>query len=740
MTLNLIKSIILLGVAAVLSACGGGGSGGGSSSTGSSTAATPNILFVILDDVGIDQMTSFGYGGPVPPNLPNIDAIASSGVRFRNTWSMPECSPGRAAAFVGRYPLRTNTYSALGTYDLANSQMSPYDMTLPKMLKQANYESAMFGKFHLAGPDNNQAGNGTPMQLGWDYFYGWIYGGPTGIDTTAGGGAPTGTSYSCGFVPSAAAGGADRGACYQPDNSCKQIVGLNIHGDVPGKQCLQSGGILVPNASCQQTPPSTLNFTKGSGYYVSPLVINSAEGGVQAIPNTDPRNRGYRTVIETQAAIDWIKSRSSSKPWMATLSFSASHTPYQQPPGSLVKGGAGDDLSCTSLLQQKTIFNKMTEAADTEFGRLLVETGLARRKPDGSLAYDPKASNTVIVIVGDNGSFANNVKQPFDLTRAKSTAYQTGVWVPMIVAGPMVVRPDRDVEHMTNMVDVFQMFGEIAGIDVKKAVPRTIDSAPLLPYLTNVNQTSIRTLNFTQGSYNIQANGQRNGACLVSTMLGNTVLQTVCTQSIFDKGPCEDNAGVWWGPGYTDSSVITPSQVSTAPSSTDGYRTCWQVNQSQFKRGLPLTTIAAETVAAVRNDRYKLVRNTVQVYNSGTDTGGPVTSDEFYQIDQATPTPKIDKADLNLMTTQSTWSAAIRINYERLLVSLTNILNSQPPCPGDANMDGVVDGYDISVWERFVRWAKSSVADFNFDGLTNNTDLQTIGTNRGACAKSTSVY
>jgi hypothetical protein len=106
----------------------------------------------------------------------------------------------------------------------------------------------MFGKFHLAGPDNNQAGNGTPLQLGWDYFYGWIRGGPAGLDTTAGGVAPTGT-YSCGFVPSAVAGGADRGACYQPDNSCKVITGVNADGDVAGKQCMQSGGILVPNAT-----------------------------------------------------------------------------------------------------------------------------------------------------------------------------------------------------------------------------------------------------------------------------------------------------------------------------------------------------------------------------------------------------------------------------------------------------------------------------------------------------------
>ena len=54
----------------------------------------PNILFVIMDDVGVDQMRSFGYGGPVAPKMPVIDTIANNGVRFRNTWSMPECSPG----------------------------------------------------------------------------------------------------------------------------------------------------------------------------------------------------------------------------------------------------------------------------------------------------------------------------------------------------------------------------------------------------------------------------------------------------------------------------------------------------------------------------------------------------------------------------------------------------------------------------------------------------------------------
>lgn len=82
-----------------------------------------------MDDVGIDQMAVFGYGGATPAQLPNINAVAASGVRFRNAWSMPECSPGRAAMFLGRYPVRSNIYQAIGPNDLANSQISPYDTT-----------------------------------------------------------------------------------------------------------------------------------------------------------------------------------------------------------------------------------------------------------------------------------------------------------------------------------------------------------------------------------------------------------------------------------------------------------------------------------------------------------------------------------------------------------------------------------------------------------------------------------
>jgi hypothetical protein len=664
--------------------------------------------------------------------LPNIDAVAHAGVRFRNTWSMPECSPGRAAFFVGRYPLRTGINQAIGPQDLATSQLSPYDTTTPKLLKKANYESAMFGKFHLAGPENNEAENSTPAVLGWDHFYGWVGGLPGSIDTTAGGVAMDGT-YMCGFVPgrSFAATGANTGACYKPDNTCSVITRTSPAEDAPGLQCLDAGGILVPDATCG-TPPASLDFNRLNGYYVSPLVIID-NGSVEEVPLTDARARGYRTRIETDAAINWINSRSSNKPWMATVSYSAAHTPWQQPPKSLLAGHVGplDHLTCSgAAIQTRAIQDRMTEALDTEFGRLLVETGIATRNPDGSLNYDPKASNTIIAIVGDNGSLASAVKRPFDFTRAKGTAYQTGVWDPLIIAGPQVVQPNREVDHMVNTVDLFQFFGELAGLDVHKEVPRTVDSVGILPYLTDPGQGSLRTINFTMGGLNQQANGGRNGPCVISGS---------CTVIPTSKSVCEDNEGVWWGAGYTSDDVI-----DTDPEGA-GYLTCAAVNEAIYnttKDESKMLTLVPESSVAIRNERYKLVRNTSVDYvpNKGYQSE---TVEELFEINQAAPRPLLDTDGSSLLPATTPEIQAV---YDDLRKKLDLILASNPDCPGDGNMDGVVNGQDLSNWARIANaWKKSSVYDFvtgQFrDGKTDNLDEAVIQANLGkTCARTYSLY
>lgn len=731
--------------ALLLGACSDGGSSSGAHSRTPAGYApipvpddggqkAPNILFVIMDDVGIDQMESFGYGGLTPPPMPNINAVAQAGLKFRNTWSLPECSPGRAAFFTGRYPLRTNMYQALGPNDLAVSQLSSYDMTAPKLLKQANYESAMFGKFHLAGPEHNEAGHGTPSALGWDYFYGWVGGLPGSIDTSAGGAYAPG-EHSCGFYPHHFAG-----ACYYADNRCEDMPARPVKQDSGGLQCLSQGGIFVDRQSCGDPLPAStvLNFDKENAYYVSPLVIID-NGKVEQVPLSDSRARGYRTTIETDAAIRWIKSRKGDKPWMATVSYSAAHTPWQQAPEHLTPRSnphlSGNMLQCSGSASVRLIQDQMTEAMDTEFGRLLVETGLARLDEAGALVYDPKASNTVIVIVGDNGTLSYAVKAPFSVARSKGTSYQTGVWVPLIVAGPQVEQPGREVEHMVNAVDLFQLFGELAGIDVHKSVPGTVDSAPLLPYLKQPGQSSLRRINFTQSGTNYQANGARNGPCVMNR---SSTEAGTCTLIPTSQSVCEDNNGVWWGPGYTNASVVDNGGA--------GYASCWEVNRAIHHAGASpgMLNIVPEITTGIRNDTYKLVRNTTLNYDSARDASRLDTVTEFYQIDQAKGTPKLEDPDTSDLL-KGTLSAEAQHAYQALTASLEDILASQPACPGDGNRDGVVDQKDLANWKAIAsRWGLSSVYDMMinsvFDGLTNTADGQVIQLNLGKECQSHGVY
>ena len=86
-----------------------------SADTSPGPKSRPNIVLVLMDDIGIDQWQLFGYGGTNPAATPNIAAIANGGIMFHNMWAMPACSNGRAALFTGRYPFRTNVLTAIGS-------------------------------------------------------------------------------------------------------------------------------------------------------------------------------------------------------------------------------------------------------------------------------------------------------------------------------------------------------------------------------------------------------------------------------------------------------------------------------------------------------------------------------------------------------------------------------------------------------------------------------------------------
>ena len=692
-------------------------------------AGRPNILFFVLDDVGMDQMKVFGFGGATAPRTPNIDAIASAGVAFRNFWSMPECSPSRALMFEGRYPLRTHVTDAILSVDLANSQVSPYETTTPKVLRGHGYESGLFGKFHLTGSDINPANNPLGYtgvhQLGWDYFAGWQDGAPHPIDTTAGGVAAANVSYPCGFVPNAKddpINGADAGACYFVDQSCVQIA-LGAQSPTPGRTCLQRGGIFVPGATCSLTAPAGVNFTLQNGYYAGQLVVNRPDGSYTVTAPQDPSGaaRGYRSVIESDRAIDWIRTRPYRTPWMATVSYSSAHTPYQQPPTSLLPPASqptGRFDCLASEADQRVLSNQMIEAMDAEIGRVLLETGIATRGRTGKLQLLVEYSDTMIVIMGDNGTYAPGVKAPFNPLRAKATVYQTGVWTPLIVAGPLVKSPGREVGAMVNIADVFQLFAEIAGIDVHKVVPssRPLDSVSMLPYLANPDQKSLRQTSFTQTAGNIKAAGYVVPPCVIPGV--NTCVQLFPSQSL-----CASEGGVWWG--APDATVNPPRPVAAGAPQPD----CCSVNKYNLAQSPPqgAYSVLPDWQMAMRDDDYKLVRQSITNYDTTTDKCVTADTTEFYAIDQSVP-PKLDDAEFNLLAPPHALDHAEQAAFAKLTSALATLLDSEVPCTGDGNLDGVVNQADI---DQFNYWASatgsnSSWYDFNLDGLTNSNDVPYI--------------
>ena len=162
----------------------------------------------------------------------------------------------------------------------------------------------------------------------------------------------------------------------------------------------------------------------------------------------------------------------------------------------------------------------------------------------------------------------------------------------------------------------------------------------------------------------------------------------------------------------------------------------WQAAKNAVTYALqPLASVA------VRNERYKVVRNSF-VGNPEPDAQNPPNcvaqqTDEFYAIDEAVPLPRIDRKEFNLKQLPSL-TPDQQSNYDALSAQLQQVLDSQPPCPGDGNIDGVVDAKDEADARSFeaLSQGRSSWYDMNQDGLTDALDLQTISQNLGKQCRS----
>jgi len=692
----------------------GDGSGGGS-------RPKPNILVVVLDDIGIDQMSfpPYGWNGaPLSPSLPVLAEIASEGVSFTNFWATPECSPSRAAMLTGRHGFRTGVVTAIVDPMLPAVQLHPTEVTVPKLLRDAGYVSGMLGKYHMGGgPENTPSGFGyeSPFTtLGDDFNDGyWVL--PPTLDTSLGGQSPVGT-HSCGSI-----GGLDvSGAACFPNGSCVEgLHPLNAMalGAVP---LVQADG--TPVTACSEGACADIDFSILNAYYVWDRHI--CDRGTVELPEAPQRE--YLTSFVSRRSAEWIAAAGKSgAPWFAFVAHSSAHTPIQPPPPSLTGPAASDAICSVTDPGFREQYKLMVESVDRSIGNMLVELGLGSWKGDTFELGDLEAANTMLIVINDNGTIAFNVLPPFDPVNAKQTVYETGVRSPCIVAGAGVSSPGRAVDSMVSIVDLFGLMCDAAGVDwTKVATPsRIIDCVPMTPYLANPSQGPIREFQFAIYEQGIFAPGQV-GPCIN----GNSVIDGLITSPQL----CADNAGCWAGgaseapypiSNYCD---LLSDDPATAVVECGGTNYCFLPPDMADQCPAGSTAIVAPSTAqyAVRSGQWKLIVRTLPSCLIPDDC-----EIRLYRLEEPQP-PKIagtegadgDPGVWNPLAESLPPEAAAA--YEVLKTEMVSLLLSQPSSAADGNLDGILDAADIT--GVLSEWGGMGFWDADRSGIVDARDLAQV--------------
>ncbi|MDP6386679.1 MAG: sulfatase-like hydrolase/transferase, partial [Planctomycetota bacterium] len=299
--------------------------------TPSTEVAAPNIVLVVLDDVGLGRLAFYGEG-TTPATTPQLSALAAGGVVFSNAWGSAACTPARAMINTGLYGIHSGIGSNRSVGLPLNANI------LPERLA-ANYTSAAIGKWHLG---NNNLGPSHPNDSGYALYSGAL----------------------------------------------KNFEAKFSNEDYFNWRHTVNGG------------------TSWDSVYAPTVNINDS---IQAV------NR-------------------LQEPFFLYLNFNSIHKPLHEPPPNL---HTQTNLPLDPNDDPIAYVNAMTEAMDTELGRLL--------------AVLP--ANTYVIVVGDNGPFDVAAEPPLDSFRVKGTMYQGGLRVPLLISGPRVIPGQTDA--LVSTVDLF---------------------------------------------------------------------------------------------------------------------------------------------------------------------------------------------------------------------------------------------------------------------------------------------
>ncbi len=393
-----------------------------------------NILLVVIDDLGVDNLKRYGLG--VPGDYPvtrTINHLADTGVLFRNVYANPLCSPTRATLLTGRYAFR----NTVGTLVNPSVSLWPYlprcETTIPEVLDMAapGMGHAAIGKWHLT--NRNESAALHPSHPNPEWF------GPT----------DAGFGYFAGTM-----GNLESGSYYDWDR--------------------------IEHFANQPLPTQTQVFGPTDEVFVTTRCVNDALAFITS--QGDP----WFVFLALQAVHTPIQVPPEHlRPSDPTLDDDLEASGYVPgaryvhsdddcgPPAS----PGYDACQAANDQRRRRIFKSMVEATDLELGRLLTSMDENVRE------------RTTVIVVGDNGSYVLPNPTPpatLQLNGAKRSFLEGGVRVPLIVSGANVTATPGTVVHdLVNTTDLFATVVELTtGTSAASLLPSvTLDSVSLVPYL-----------------------------------------------------------------------------------------------------------------------------------------------------------------------------------------------------------------------------------------------------------------
>lgn len=380
----------------------------------------PNVIVILADDLGygdvgfnrVTNKTAFPSDLGIIPT-PNIDVLANNGIICKNAHvAHPFCGPSRAAILTGMYPHRIGAQYNLPN-DITTTLGIPLNETyFPKLLQNANYKTAAFGKWHLGFVD----GLYQPLDRGFDYFFGFLGGGKAYFEN----------GYEDSFYRRLGGSNPVTNEYQDPLQRNKNYVNQAEFSNAVDQDYLTD--ILTDDA---------IKYLKSNAGKPDPFFMYLAYNA----PHTP---------LEAPAAE--ITKFKLNNPNFENL---VRNSPYITESTPVTK--LSPELQAAKIeefVQNRITYATMVSIMDENIGKLITEL-----KKDMTVF-----NNTVIIFLSDNGGYTySKGAVNFPLDALKGSVLEGGHKVPMFVHWPDKIKTPKTYDFQISSLDIYPTLVNLAG-------------------------------------------------------------------------------------------------------------------------------------------------------------------------------------------------------------------------------------------------------------------------------------